>query len=174
MSNNTLRGWATSSTVQTLTGITNVGTLPSSTTTITINNNALGTAARGWARYAVANSGALIGIQNGNNAGAVLTSTLNIQNNDFRGITYSVIGTGANTYIINTAQGPNTNIIGNTFTNLSTAATGNVIFINDAASHTAGTTHTVNSNSVVTGFTSTTTGAVAFYNAGGGIRDDGY
>ena len=153
--------------LQTLTGITAVGIFGNSTTTIAINNNALGTAARGWARYAVANSGALFGIQSGNNVGTPLISTLDIQNNDFRGITYSVNGSGANTYIVNTAQSPNTNIIGNTFTTLNVSSTGNVIFISNGA-HGAGTTHNVNNNNVVTSFTSSSTGIVAFYNAASG------
>src|SRR5213079_2197861 len=44
---------------------------------------------------------------------------------------------------------------------------GTLIFISNGL-HVAGTTHNVNSNSVVTGFSSTTTGTVAFYSAGGG------
>ena len=61
MSNNTLRGWVTSSTVQAVTGITNTGAV---TGTMTLNSNALGTATRDWIRYAFANSGTLSGVSN--------------------------------------------------------------------------------------------------------------
>src|SRR5206468_657532 len=47
--NNTLRGWACGGTLTSVTGINETG---ANTSSVTNNSNALGTAARGWLRYA--------------------------------------------------------------------------------------------------------------------------
>ncbi len=153
ISGNTLQGWATSCTAgATLTGIGSSGTMTGATPSVTVNGNFLGTTARDWMTYTVANSGALTGVSVANFA----ATTYSIQTNAFRGITYNVAGSGVHTYIIltnATAANAIATIASNTFTSLNVNTTGAVTFI----SHTYNIAPTgqliINNNSIVTGFT---------------------
>lgn len=150
-SNNILRGWATSGTVTTITGIIASGTMTGTTPSVTVTSNAVGTASRDWVRYAFANSGTLTGISVTNS----VATTHNVQSNDVRGITYSVAGTGTNTYLNvagGTAANNATTISNNTFTNLNVNTAGNVTFISHSYSVAATGTQTINNNSIVTAF----------------------
>ncbi|MFT3911262.1 MAG: T9SS type A sorting domain-containing protein [Ferruginibacter sp.] len=151
ISNNTLRGWANSSTAGgALTGITTTGAV---TTSVTINGNALGTSGLGWMTWTVANTGGTVtGISA---TSATSATTHSIQNNDFNGIVYSVSGTSAHTYINltgATAAANATTISNNTFTNLNVNTTGNVTFISHSYAVASTSTQTINNNSIVTAF----------------------
>ncbi|MFL5752582.1 MAG: beta strand repeat-containing protein, partial [Bacteroidia bacterium] len=130
---------------------------------ININNNSLGTATGGLIAYSGANTTAVSGISN---TGGTNTAALSINTNDVRGITHSVAGSSAHTYINNTSATFSQNISNNTFTNLNVNTTGNVTFIsNDVALPLATSTCTVNNNSIVTGFNkSGAGGTVTCYN----------
>ena len=149
---NSMQGWATSCTAgAVLTGITTSGALTGTTPAVTVNGNFLGTSSRGWMTYTVSNSGALSGISV-TNSGA---RTYSIQSNDFRGITYSVAGSGTNTYILltgATAANAMATIASNTFTNLNVNTTGSVTFISQSFSASSTGTKTVNNNSISTSF----------------------
>ena len=67
---------------------------------VAINSNALGTAALGWMRYVVANSGALTGIAMSN----TIATAHSIQNNDFQGIVHTTAGTNTQIYINNSTS----------------------------------------------------------------------
>jgi hypothetical protein len=170
ISGNTLQGWGTSCTgAQLITGIISSGAMTGSMPSVTVNNNALGTASRDWMIYTVANSALLTGISVINTA----ATTYSIQTNDIRGITYSVAGTGANTYILlsgATAANAIATITSNTFTNLNVNTTGAVIFISHNYIIASTGQIIINNNSIVTGFTKsaasgtvtlTTTGSVS-------------
>jgi hypothetical protein len=149
ISNNTLRGFITSSTVTAFTGITSTG---GNTASVLINNNLLGTSAAGLVNYTVANSGALTGI---NLTGSTSAISHSIQTNDFRGIVYNVAGSGSHTYIITTAgtaAGDITTIASNTFSNLNVNTTGTITFISQSYSASATGTKNTNNNSIVTGY----------------------
>lgn len=151
ISNNVLRGWATSGTAIAVTGITSSGTMTGTTPAATVNGNSVGTSSTDWIRFAVANSGTLTGISLTN----TVATTHSIQNNDIRGITYSVAGSGANTYINLTGATAANNVAtvaNNTFTNLNVNTTGSVVFISH--SYLIATTGQciINNNSIVTGF----------------------
>ncbi len=157
LNSNTLRGWLTSGTVTAVTGIISSGTMTGTTPAVNVNSNAIGTAALGWVTYAVANSGALIGISVAN----TIATTHSISSNDFRGITYSVAGTNAHTYINFTGGTAATNVstIGsNTFTNLSVNTTNSVTFISHGYAVAATGTQTISNNSIVTAFNKTGAG----------------
>ncbi|WP_227430930.1 hypothetical protein, partial [Psychrobacter sp. I-STPA6b] len=123
------------------------GTTPS----VNINTNSLGTSARDFMTYAVANSGALTGITSSNTVATVN----NINGNDFRGIVYSTAGSGSNTYINLTGATAANNfasISNNTFTNLNVNTTGSVTFISNSYTVAATGSQTINANSIVTAF----------------------
>ncbi len=158
-SNNVLRGWATSGTVSSVTGIISSGTM-TGTGAVTVNNNALGTSGLGWIRYAVATtSGSLTGISVANTV-----STLHsIQTNDFQGIVHSAAGVTSHTYINftgGTAAGNVASVNGNTFTNLSVNTTGAVLFFSHNYVESATSTLNFNNNSIVTGYARTSAGTV--------------
>ena len=164
INSNTLRGWAVGGTTTAVTGITSTGAV---TTSVTQNNNALGTAALGWVRYAFANSGALLGI---NKTGTATATTIAINTNDFQGIVNSVAGTQVHTYITYVVGATN-NVDGNTFTNLNVNTTGSVTFLNHSTANslTATGTLSVSNNQIVTGFNKAGAGGtVTFFTAGGG------
>lgn len=150
---NTLRGWATSCTAgAALTGISTSGTMTGSTPSVTVNGNFLGTASRDWMTYTVANAGALSGISVTN----TVATTYSIQSNDFRGITYSVAGTGTHTYITlsgATAANAIATVASNTFTNLNVNTTGAITFITHTYTIAATGQMIINNNSIVTAFT---------------------
>lgn len=162
INNNIIRSHAISATTTAFTGISNSGVV---TTAINIKDNQLGNTTGGLVTYAAANSAALIGISNVDGDDAAL---LTITGNDIRGITHSVAVSGSHTYIINTVFKGSTVISSNTFTNLNVNTTGSITFISNNVTHAASTSHSINSNAVVTGYNKIAAGGtVYFYNSFG-------
>ncbi|MFN9519486.1 MAG: beta strand repeat-containing protein, partial [Bacteroidota bacterium] len=149
---NTIRNVSVNNTTGIFTAISNTGAI---TSTIAIDSNKLGDATGGLITYTVANSGTLTGISN---SGGAATSTLSIQNNDIRGVVHSVAGSSAHGYIVNAAVTLSQNISGNTFTNLSVNTTGGDTFISNNVALPASGVQTINSNSIVTGYSKTAAG----------------
>jgi hypothetical protein len=159
---NALRGWANGSTgSNVMTGITSTG---ANTTSVGVTNNLIGTPGLGWMRWAFATSSTVTGI---NATGLVAAAALSITGNDFRGLTYSVSGTGAHTYINwSHASSTTDNINTNTFTNLNVNTTGSITFMARAGNMTATGIENCNTNSIVTGFTKGgTPGTVTLFSA---------
>jgi hypothetical protein len=152
MSYNTIRNYSLQNATSIFTGIQNNGVV---TGTITINNNKLGDATAGLITYTVASPANLYGIYN---SSGTTSTALNIQNNDFRGITYSASSSGSHTYIYNTNATLSQNISSNTFTNLNVATSGSVNFISDAVVLSASGNQTVSYNSIVGLFNKTVAG----------------
>ena len=153
MSSNIIRG--TTSTGTTGAGFTGVSNTGAVVTTINLNNNQIGNASGGAITFSAAATGALLGVSN--TAGAS-TAALSMTGNDVRGITHSVAGTSAHTYINNTAATLSQNISTNTFTNLTVNTTGSVTFISNNVALPTGGSVTANSNSIVTAFNKTGAG----------------
>ncbi|HRI03768.1 MAG TPA: choice-of-anchor Q domain-containing protein, partial [Pyrinomonadaceae bacterium] len=147
---NTVRGVTTNATTGSFTGIQNqTGGV---VTTLNINNNKIGDSIAGAVTFTgTANSGAAQGIIN-TSTGAAATSAVVMTGNDIRGITYSVAGSGANTYLSNASASLSQNISNNTFTNLNVNTTGSVTFISNNVTVPATGTQNVNNNSIVTAF----------------------
>ncbi|MBS1782390.1 MAG: hypothetical protein JSS78_04940, partial [Bacteroidetes bacterium] len=149
--NNILRGWVSSGTVTTVTGITCSGTMTGTNPSVAINNNNLGNATTNWMKYMFANSGVLIGISLTN----TVATTHSINNNDINGILHTVAGSNAHTYITLTGATAANNIAtisNNTFTNLNVNTTGSVTFIGHSYTVAATGTQTINGNQIVTAF----------------------
>lgn len=141
-----------------VTVISNSGGVLSS---ISITDNHLGNTSGGLITYGAANSSTLTGISN--SAGSA-NCALSIQNNDIRGITYSVAGTNANTYIINSAATLSQNTSGNTYTNLSVNTTGAITFLSNNVAMPANGTQTISNNSIAGTFARTaTSGAITLF-----------
>ncbi|MES2284650.1 MAG: T9SS type A sorting domain-containing protein [Bacteroidota bacterium] len=157
INNNVIRGNSLSSTTGTFTGIENSGVV---TTAINFKDNQLGNSTGGLVTYSAANSGTLIGISNTDGAA---TALLSITGNDFRGITNTVATSSDHIYIENFSFPGSTNISTNTFTALNVNTTGDVTFISNDVTHDAGTSHSVNSNAVITGYNNTGSGGTVFF-----------
>ncbi len=154
ISYNTIKGIsfaATTSNGSVFRGINNTAAI---TGNINFNNNNFGVSGTGVVGYSAANTGTLIVV---NNTGGAATSALSIQNNDIQGIVHTGATTASHQYIVNSAATLSQNISGNTFTNLNAATTGAVALIIDNVILSATGTLNVDSNSIVTGFTTTTT-----------------
>lgn len=143
---NTLVGNSTTALSGAYYAIYNTGVV---TSALTINSNNIGNGTTGAFTFNAANSGTQVFI---NSTLVAATAALSISNNNFQGITYAVQGTGANTYILNTAATLSQNISNNTFTNLDLNKTGNVIFISNSVVIPANGSQTISGNSIVTGF----------------------
>jgi hypothetical protein len=141
--------------------VTNSDNTPTGAITNTINNN-------------------IISLRSGNSAGTIsgivlaitclnATATLNINNNDFRNSGHVIAGTGSIAFIYNEARPLNTNINGNTFTNLSVNTTGNVYIIYNDTQRPANAVCNVNGNSIVTAFSKTGAGGTLFLYLSGNI-----
>ncbi len=173
LNNNTIRGWVTSSSASsTVYGIYSRGDIQ---TSLTANYNSFGTSSTGWMRYAVASTGggSLLGIYLSAFSSSLTYNYFSVQNNDFRGLTYSA-GNYANPSITfissfvysSNGQILNTNIISNnTFTdlNFSNVTTGTITFINHSYNVQASGTLTIDNNSIVGTFKKTTAGAANIY-----------
>jgi hypothetical protein len=146
MSNNVLRGLATSATTGQIQGIVNSGAV---VTAANINNNSFGNTLSGYATTTVASSATLFGVVN---TGGASTAAITITGNDVRGITYNVLASSTNVYIQNTSTSLSQNISNNTFTNLNINTTGNVFFITNDMQLPANGVQTINNNSIVTAF----------------------
>lgn len=147
MNNNIVRNLSTSSSTGQVQGVISSGVV---TTAVTLNNNQLGNADGGFFTATSASSGSVFGVLA---QGLLPAATLNIQNNDIRGIVYNVASTAPQNYINYSHAAVGTdNITGNTFTNLNLNTTGSVVFIARAGSLAATGIENVNNNSIVTGF----------------------
>ncbi len=164
ITNNVVRSMSSrASTTGQMQGIANSGAV---VTAINLNNNQLGNATSGYFSSPIASAGPLFGIVNAGGANA--TAVLSIQNNDIRGITYSITASSSQLYYNNQVFTGSTNISGNTITNITVNTTGSVTMISNSVSHLAGTTHNVNNNSIVTGYSKTGAGGtIVFYDAFG-------
>lgn len=92
------------------------------------------------------------------------TSALTITGNDIRGYNQSMTGASEHTFIENGRISLTNNISDNTFTNITSNTTGNVVFIQNTVTLPAGGSSTINNNSIVTAFNKTATGGfVRFY-----------
>ena len=158
---NTVRGFSLVTSGQ-IVGITNQAAAPA---VINLNNNLIGTAATNAYTFSGAQSSAIIPIFNSNGA---TTGLLTITGNDIRGIVHTITGSASHNYILNQTYAGSTNISNNTFTNITANTTGSITFIGNSVTRTAGTTATVNNNSIVTQFSKTAAGGtIAFYNSFG-------
>ncbi len=140
------------------------------TTTVNLNDNALGDATAGLITYGTtATGGTLYGI---NCNGGAATSAISIQRNDFRGVTHTGT-TGSNEidpfYANSSASGSQT-IADNTITNLNVNTSGSVFLVRNAGSVPAGGTQTVSNNKIVGTFNKAQAGGqvIGFSNAGFG------
>ncbi|MES2138067.1 MAG: T9SS type A sorting domain-containing protein [Bacteroidota bacterium] len=157
INNNIVRNNTLSSTTGAFTGIENSGAV---TTAINFKDNQLGNSTGGLVTYSAANSATLKGISNmGGAVGALLSAT----GNDFRGITNTVATSSDHIYIENATFAGSTNISTNTFTALNVNTSGDVTFISNNVTHNASTSHSVNSNAVITGYNNTGAGGTVFF-----------
>lgn len=129
-------------------------------TIININANNVGTSVSPAITFNAGNSAAHNFIYN---AAGASTAALSISNNNIQGINYAVAGTGANTYILNSAATLSQNINSNTFSNLNVNTANNVTFISNNAATAASGVQNVNSNSIVGTFTKATGGTVLVF-----------
>lgn len=152
ISNNTLTGNSTNSVSGLHYAIFNSGAV---TTAINIDSNHIGNGTTGAFTFNAANSGAQLFL---NNTGGAASAALSISNNNFQGITYAVQGTGASSYISNTATTLSQRINNNTFTGLAVNTIGSVTFIANSVIVSSTGTQNVNNNSIVTSFNKTGSG----------------
>lgn len=109
--------------------------------------------------------GSIFGIVMPATAGTVnLTTSLNINNNNFNTIAYSTSATVAVTLINHSSVVNNLSISGNRFNNLNVNTSGNVILIQN---NNISTNVTIDDNKIVTGFTKTVGGTFTGYNSTG-------
>jgi len=162
LNNNIVQGLELRSTGQ-VTGITNQG---AASVAINIKDNQIGTTSQDAVTYNAASTGAVVGYFNSAGGAAAL---LTITGNDIRRINQSgFAGTNQHIYIQNQTYTGATNISNNTFTNITANTSGSITFIGNSVTHAASTNHTVNNNSVVTGYAKTVAGGtILFYNAFG-------
>ncbi|MDP3916366.1 MAG: hypothetical protein Q8R96_21780 [Bacteroidota bacterium] len=149
ITNNEIRNLVRSATTGLTPVISNTGVVLS---TININHNKLGSVDGGLITFtnAVGTVSTLTVISNTTGAASC---ELSIQNNDIRGITYSVASANDHTYFLNSAATLNQNISNNTFTNLSVNTTGAIIFISNSVVMPANGVQDVNTNSISGTFT---------------------
>ncbi|MCE9538771.1 MAG: T9SS type A sorting domain-containing protein [Bacteroidetes bacterium] len=157
INNNIVRSNTLSSTSGAFTGIENSGTV---TTAINFKDNQLGNSTGGLVTYSAANSATLKGISN---TGGAVGALLSVTGNDFRGITNTVGTSSDHIYINNSTFKGSTNISTNTFTALNVNTSGDVTFISNNVTHNANTSHSVNSNAVITGYNNTGAGGTVFF-----------
>lgn len=157
ISSNTVQGLATSGSATTVGGILSSGTLSGTTPAVTASSNSIGTAAAGFIRYAVANSGTLTGMSVSN----TVATTHTVSTNAFRGVVHTVAGTNTQNYLSvtgGTAASNVTTVSGNTFVNLNVNTTGSVTLLGHSYTVAATGTQTVDNNSIVTAFNKTGAG----------------
>ncbi|HEY3386594.1 MAG TPA: hypothetical protein VGK46_08800 [Saprospiraceae bacterium] len=126
ISNNVIRGLATSGSETSITGINSAGTIDNA---VVIDSNDLGTVTLGWVTYSIASGYALVGIRI---AGSTQATYHSIQHNFFTGISDVVNSTSGHTYILTTAgiaANNVTRICHNTFHQLETKTKGGGTFI---------------------------------------------
>jgi hypothetical protein len=169
MNGNTVNGLARSAgTSGTVIGIYNLGAV---VTTLNMNNNFIGTSTLGFMSYTYnGGTGVLLGL--GSQAAAATCNT-SIQNNDIRGISYSVGGTNNHQYITCTGTPLTNNVSNNTFTNITARTLGSVLFFAQSYTMPENGTQTFNNNSIVTAFNKTVAnGAVTLFRTNGSSPDN--
>lgn len=150
-------------------GFTCINCSANASDSIHIDDNHIGTASGNGISFPNGSNGLFRGIYN--MTGGVNT-TLSICRNDFRTIGSAAIGPGSHIYIENYAPNPNTIINQNTFTEMNCFTSGTITFINNNVTHAGNTSHFVNDNSVVGGYTrSSGAGDVYLYNSYSGVAD---
>ncbi len=172
ITNNEIRNLVKSATTGLTPVISNTGGVLS---VININNNLLGSADGGLITFTSALSSATGSLLTGisNTAGAA-SCELSIQNNDIRGINYSVASANANTYILNSAATLKQNISNNTFTNLSVNTNGAIIFISNSVVMSTDGVQDVNGNSISGSFTRIpTSGAITLFTSTAATNNTG-
>jgi hypothetical protein len=153
ISHNTITSSSGGVTSGTLRAIFNPSNSNASTGTFTNNVNSNSIALEGGAAAVI-----LQGI-NLEGSTASVTSTLNINNNNFTTLNHtSATASGAITSIINAGPHLNININSNTFTDITCKTTGGFTFISNSVTLPAGGTKNVNNNSIVTAFSKTGAG----------------
>lgn len=157
---NTIIGWASGATTSGFSGFTSSTAIAG---TINISNNKIGLGSTPAITFSAATSGVITGIANTN---ANSTATVNIKDNDIRGIVQNVSGSNTHNYITGTGTPLNLSVNNNTFTNITANTSGSVVFINANAVRPANSVCTVNNNSIVTAFSkSVSGGSITFYNS---------
>jgi len=121
---------------------------------VNINNNQLGTVTGSLVSFSGVQAFTLRGISITNTSGM----SISIQNNDFRGITQPLTGTGAYEYIYCQPPSTLTNISNNTFTNLSLNTSNEVRLIYNNAPMASGSTAIISNNRIVGSFSNTAAG----------------
>jgi len=165
INNNIFRGNFSGASTGGFTGILNTGTILS---TLNINNNKLGDASGNAFTFSGATSGAINGISCPVTGDDLL---LSISGNNFQGFVQNTVGSGDHNYI-SYDHAPTfattVNINSNSFTNLTANTDGNVTFISRSGvmALNAGVTENCSNNSIVTGFSKTSSsGLLTFYQA---------
>ena len=155
INNNTLTGNTIASTTSVYNAIRNTGAVFNF---IEINGNAIGNTSTAAINFSAANSGTQVFI---NNTGGSPAASLSISNNDIQNINYSAgNGSGANTYISNTAATLSQSITSNSFTNLNVQTIGNTTFISNSVIVPAGGSQNVNNNFISGTYTKKAGGTV--------------
>ncbi|MCA6364975.1 MAG: T9SS type A sorting domain-containing protein [Bacteroidetes bacterium] len=153
MNSNVIRGLTSTATTGGLTGISNTGAVVSS---ININSNQIGNASGNAITFSATTSGAVLCL---NNNGGANSSALSISNNNFQGIIHSLVGSGTQFYMVNTAATLSQTFNNNTFTNLTANTTAEVRFMANNVALPAGGSVTVTGNSIVTAFSKPAAGS---------------
>jgi hypothetical protein len=154
---NIIRGNTSTASSGTSTFISNTGAAVSS---VNIDNNQIGNASGNAIAFSAANSG----VNNVIITSGTTTANVSISNNDFRGFVYNVNGTGSTTFIsYANASSATATINSNTFTNLSMATSGSIIFITRSGNMTATGVENVTNNSIVTAFAKTVAGGTVSF-----------
>lgn len=163
VSNNRIQGTVITGTSGNFTGFNINGGVPN---TLNVNANLFGTPANNAVTFAAGSGGSFRGIDI---SFASSTGTVNIQNNDFRGIAHSGPSSTSHTFIgldfpATSGTPLNLNASGNTFTNLSLNTDGQVVFFDHSYAMPPNGTQVFNNNSIVTSFTSNGGTVIIFSN----------
>ncbi len=163
MNNNIVRGTTSTATTGGFIGISNIGAV---TTTLNMNANQIGNSTSGAVTFSAATSGAVFGITSTGTLGACTTS---MAGNNLQGFVHSINGSSTHTYLrVNNADlSPSVTIQNNTFTNISVASSGTVIFIDHNYSISAAGQSIISNNSIVTAFARTVAGALTLTTTAG-------
>ncbi|MEO6001101.1 MAG: hypothetical protein ABIN89_29895, partial [Chitinophagaceae bacterium] len=127
------------------------------TGTINIDGNNIGNGSAGPIIFNAANNGAQILI---NSTTGSPTCALSISNNNFQGINYAVPGTGAMSFILNSAITRSQTINSNTFTNLNVQTSGAITFISNSVAVPGTGSQNINNNAISGTFTKRAAGTV--------------
>jgi Secretion system C-terminal sorting domain len=126
---------------------------------VNMNNNQLGTATGSLITFSGAQTSQLLPIFNG---AGTSTATLSMQHNDIRGIVHSVPGSNTEQYMTSSVAVLTGTMSNNTFTNISTNTTGQVVLMRRNGAMASGASWTCSNNSIVTGFSKTGAGNTVY------------